>query len=180
MAHEWTVLDAHVCTDAALPGASLERPGIQPPLAAADRRPLPFDVLLVDDSSRVARDLADAVRFMQQLTFYGVRVFFISQKRGLAGQLERGHATGAVTYGYRTFAVPDPTGKCNPHGYPILLGKRLEIEPAEARIIASAGDAAPVRRARERPPDLIPAVGLAKTCSPPGTNKANASAGSTS
>jgi DNA invertase Pin-like site-specific DNA recombinase len=103
MAHEWTVLDAQVCTDAALPGARLERPGIQPPLAAADRRPIPFDVLLVDDSSRVARDLADAVRFMQQLTFYGVRVIFISQKRGLAGQLERGHATAAVIYGYRTF-----------------------------------------------------------------------------
>jgi len=47
----------HTCvTDAALPGASLERPGIQPPLAAADRRPLPFDVLLVDDSSRVVRE----------------------------------------------------------------------------------------------------------------------------
>src|SRR6185503_14626139 len=78
-AQGWTVLDAHVYTDAAVSGASLERPGIQAMLAAAARRPLPFDVLLVDDSSRVSRDLADAVRVMQQLRFLGVRVVYISQ-----------------------------------------------------------------------------------------------------
>jgi site-specific DNA recombinase len=76
--HGWTVLDSQVYTDAAVSGASLERPGIQALLQAAARRPAPFDVPLVDDSSRVARDLADAVRFMQQLKFAGVRVIYIS------------------------------------------------------------------------------------------------------
>src|SRR5260221_5968375 len=64
--HGWTLAEDHIYTDAALSGSSLERPGIQAMLTAAGRRPLPFDVLLVDDSSRVARDLADAVRVMQQ------------------------------------------------------------------------------------------------------------------
>ena len=83
-------------------------------------------MLLVDDTSRVARDIPDAIRVMQTLKFNGIRVIYISQgidsdsnqadalvtvhglidslylkelakkiKRGLAGQLDRGYATGA-------------------------------------------------------------------------------------
>jgi len=163
---DWTIADDRVYTDAALSGSSLERPGIQSLLAAAARRPLAFDVLLVDDSSRVSRDLADAVRVMQQLRFFGVRVIYISQgidsaseqaetlvavhgmvdglflremaakiKRGLAGQLDRGFATGGRTFGYRTVPVPDPTGKTDGNGYAVLAGKRVEIAPAEARTV---------------------------------------------
>lgn len=161
----WQVRQEHTFYDAAVSGASLDRPGIQALIAAAARRPLAFDVLLVDDSSRVSRDLADAVRFAQDLKFYGVRVIFISQsidtaneqaetliavhglvdglylremaakiKRGLAGQLERGFATGSTTFGYRTVGVPDPGGRIDANG-PVLLGKRVEIEPSEARIV---------------------------------------------
>jgi site-specific DNA recombinase len=127
---------------------------------------VPFDVLLVDDSSRVSRDLADAIRFLQELKFNGVRVVYISQsidsaneqaetliavhgvvdslyirelskktKRGLAGQLERGYATGSSTYGYRTVPEPDPSGKKDRHGHPAVRGHRTEIEPDEARVI---------------------------------------------
>jgi site-specific DNA recombinase len=162
----WAVLDDHIYTDAAISGGSLDRAGIQGLLAAAERRPPPFDVLLVDDSSRVSRDLADAVRFMQRLKFCGIRVLYLAQhidsaneqaetliavhgmvdslyikemakkiKRGLAGQLERGFATGAITFGYRTVAVPDPSGKLDVNGYPVLLGKRVEVVPEEARAI---------------------------------------------
>jgi site-specific DNA recombinase len=54
---------------------------------------------------------------------------------GLAGQLERGFATGSITYGYRTVPVPDPSGKTDANGYPVLLGKRIEIVPDEARVV---------------------------------------------
>jgi DNA invertase Pin-like site-specific DNA recombinase len=162
-AHSWII--EHVYTDAAVSGASLDRPGIQALLTAAACRPLPFDVLLVDDSSRVSRDLADAVRFLQQLKFFGVRVLYLSQgidsaspqaetlaavhglvdglylrematkiKRGLRGQLERGFATGGITFGYRTIPIPDPTGKAL-NGYPLLIGKRVEVVPEEAAIV---------------------------------------------
>lgn len=165
-AQGWTILPEHVYTDAAVSGASLERPGVQALRTAAMRRPAPFDVLLVDDSSRVSRDLADAVRLLQELRFAGIRVIYISQnidsaseqaetlvavhgvvdslylremakkiKRGLAGQIARGFATGGRTFGYRTVPIPDPTGKRDPHGYPALLGKRLEVVPEEARTI---------------------------------------------
>jgi Resolvase, N terminal domain len=147
-------------------GASLERPGIQGFCLRQDSAQYPLNVLLVDDSSRVSRDLADAIRFLQQLKFFGVRVIYISQnidsdheqaetliavhgvvdslylremskkvKRGLAGQLERWFATGSRTYGYRAVPVLDPTGKNDAHGRPALLGKRIEIQPDEARII---------------------------------------------
>lgn len=163
----WAIVDACIYADSALSGASLERPGIQALRTAALTRPRPFDVLLVDDSSRVSRDLADAVRLLQELQFAGVRVIYISQnidganeqaetliavhgvvdslylremakkiRRGLAGQLERGFWTGGITYGYRTVPVPDPSGKLDPTtGYPLLMGKRVEIVPEEAAII---------------------------------------------
>lgn len=162
----WRVLDEAIFTDAAVSGASLDRPGIQALKAAAARLPRPFDVLLVEDSSRISRDLSDAVRLLQDLTFAGVRVVYMSQnidsaneqaetliavhgvvdslylremakkiRRGLAGQLERGFATGSITYGYKTMPVPDPSGKLDPNGYPLLIGKRIETVPEEARIV---------------------------------------------
>jgi site-specific DNA recombinase len=164
--HAWTWQPDHVYTDAALSGSSLEgRAGLTALLTAAGAVVRPFDVVLVDDSSRVARDLADALRVLQRLRFAGVRVVYISQgidsaseqaetlvavhglvdglylremaakiRRGLAGQLERGYATGSATYGYRTIPVPDPSGRRDPKGNPAILGKRIEIDPAEAAI----------------------------------------------
>jgi site-specific DNA recombinase len=165
-AHGWVVLDQHVYTDAAISGASLDRPGVRALRAAVNSRPTPFDVLLVDDSSRIARDLADAVRFLQELRFHGIRVIYISQhidsvseqaetliavhgvvdslylrelskktQRGIAGQYERGFATGSRTFGYRTVPVIDPSGKKDTHGQPARLGMRVEIEPTEARTV---------------------------------------------
>jgi site-specific DNA recombinase len=79
--HSWTVDETQIYTDAGISGASIDgRPGLQALLAAAARRPLPFDAVLVDDSSRVARDIADAVRVLQTLKFFGVRVIYISQQ----------------------------------------------------------------------------------------------------
>jgi hypothetical protein len=73
---------------------------------------------------------------LEEVTFS--RPHHVSQdavKRGLAGQHARGFATGAKTFGYRTVAVPDPSGKREPNGAPALLGKRVEIDPAEAAVV---------------------------------------------
>jgi DNA invertase Pin-like site-specific DNA recombinase len=161
------VLQDHIYTDAAVSGASINgRAGVQRLLSAAAERPKPFDVLLVDDSSRISRDIPDAIRVQQQLKFHGIRVIYVSQgidsesdqsdamvavhgvidsfylkelakktKRGLAGQLQRGFATGAKTYGYRTVPVPDPTGKLDVDGHPVLLGKRIEVDETQAEVI---------------------------------------------
>ena len=163
----WHVLNEQVYSDAGISGSSLDgRPGIQALLEAAAMKPRPFDVLLVDDSSRVARDLADAVRFIQRLRFHGVRVIYISQQidsdneqaetmvavhgivdglylkemrkkiqRGLAGQLERGLATGGITFGYRSVPQYDPTGKIDSYRQPIRIGCKLEIDDVEATTV---------------------------------------------
>ena len=76
----WDVLVDHLYTDAAVSGASIDgRSGLQSLLQASTLTPRPFDVVLVDDSSRIARDLADALRTMQMLKFRGVRVIYVSQ-----------------------------------------------------------------------------------------------------
>lgn len=162
----WVIAESCVFTDSALSGASMDRPGLRALRAAAAQSPRTYDVLLVDDSSRVSRDLADAVRFLQELQFTGIRVIYISQhidsandqaetligvhgivdslylremakkiKRGLAGQVSRGFATGGVTFGYRTVPVVDPSGRVDVNGYPVLEGKRVEIVPVEAAIV---------------------------------------------
>jgi site-specific DNA recombinase len=90
----WTVLKDHIYTDAGISGASIQnRPSVQRLLAAA-REPKPFDVVLVDDSSRIARDIPDAIRVMQQLKFQGIRVIYISQ--GIDSASEQADALVAV------------------------------------------------------------------------------------
>lgn len=163
----WTVEEGRVYSDAGISGSSIDgRPGLQALLATAAQRPLPFEVLLVDDSSRIARDIADAIRIMQTLKFFGVRVVYVAQqidsdseqaetlvavhgmvdslylkeaakkiKRGLAGQHGRGFATGAITFGYRSIPVPDPSGKVDADGRPVLLGKRVELHPSQAPVV---------------------------------------------
>ena len=164
--HGWTVLDDHIYSDAGISGASLDgRPGIHALLKAASTSPPPFGLLLVDDTSRLARDTADAIRIVQQLTFAGVRIIFISQgldtaseqaetlvavhgvvdqlyirelkhkiKRGLRGQLERGFHTGALTFGYRSVPVYDPSGRRDADG-PVALGKRREVVLEQAEVV---------------------------------------------
>jgi DNA invertase Pin-like site-specific DNA recombinase len=91
----WRILKDHLYTDAALSGASIQgRAGVQRLLSSAAGRPRPFDVVLVDDSSRIARDIADAIRVMQLLKFHGVRVIYISQ--GIDSDSEQADALVAV------------------------------------------------------------------------------------
>ena len=79
--HGWAVLDQHIYSDAGITGASLEgRPGVQRLLSDAAVTPRPFDILLVDDSSRVARDLRDALHVLRLLKFFGIRTIYISQQ----------------------------------------------------------------------------------------------------
>jgi DNA invertase Pin-like site-specific DNA recombinase len=77
---EWVVLDRHIYTDQALSGASVEgREGLQRLVQAALRRPQLFDLILVDDTSRLARDVVDSVRHFRELRAHGVDLYFVNQ-----------------------------------------------------------------------------------------------------
>jgi len=71
----WKVLPEHILTDAAKSGALTKtRPGYQSLMQAVKRRA--FDVLIVDDLSRLARDSAENQQAMKRFTFY--RIGFVA------------------------------------------------------------------------------------------------------
>jgi site-specific DNA recombinase len=83
----WVFLEEHVYTDEALSGAGSDRPAFRGLIQAAASLPRPFDVLLVDDTSRVSRNVGETARFYEQLEFLGIRVMALSQ--GIDSQSEQ-------------------------------------------------------------------------------------------
>ena len=75
----WIVLQHQIYADEAISGAAADRPGLKRLLLAARLVPRPFDVLLLDDTSRLARNVGDSARIIEELRFLGIRVRAISQ-----------------------------------------------------------------------------------------------------
>src|SRR4051812_141411 len=71
---EWIFQDQHVYTDEALSGSGADRPGLVKLLDAASRLPRPFDVVLLDDTSRLSRNIGDIARVFEKLNFAGIRI----------------------------------------------------------------------------------------------------------
>jgi site-specific DNA recombinase len=75
----WEFLEGQVYTDEEISGATLDRPGLRLLMQAAEKRPRPFDVLLLEDASRLSRKQADVLNLCERLSFVGVAIHFISQ-----------------------------------------------------------------------------------------------------
>jgi site-specific DNA recombinase len=77
----WIVVEEYVLYDQAISGAVFdERTSIQRLLTVAEEeRPRPFDVLLIDDTSRLARNVEDQLFTIKRLGFHGVHVVSVSQ-----------------------------------------------------------------------------------------------------
>jgi DNA invertase Pin-like site-specific DNA recombinase len=80
--HEgWEVLEDFVLADKALSGATMAgREALDKLVTAAKTSPRPFDCLLIDDTSRLGRNIADVLKIGDIFRFYGVFLFFVSQK----------------------------------------------------------------------------------------------------
>lgn len=77
---DWVVLDSHIYSDEAVSGASVEgREGLLRLVTAALTTPRPFDLIVVDDTSRLARDVVDAVRQFRELRARDVDLYFVNQ-----------------------------------------------------------------------------------------------------
>jgi site-specific DNA recombinase len=76
--HGLHVLEEHLYSDEAISGATAIRPGLQRLLEASRMTQRPFDVILVDDTSRLSRNLRDALKIFDDLKFYGVGAIFVS------------------------------------------------------------------------------------------------------
>jgi site-specific DNA recombinase len=77
--HGWLVLPEHIYRDEALSGVGADREGFTRLMAAALSAPRPFDTLLLDDTSRISRSLAEAARVFEHLNFAGIRILALSQ-----------------------------------------------------------------------------------------------------
>jgi DNA invertase Pin-like site-specific DNA recombinase len=76
----WTILDAFVRSDQEVSGAALAgRSALGSLIADAKRHPRPFDRILIDDTSRLARNVADALKMVEVLKFHNIGVTFVSQ-----------------------------------------------------------------------------------------------------
>jgi site-specific DNA recombinase len=83
----WVILDEHVYKDEAMSGVGTDRPGLQRLLTSAVTSPLPFEVLLVDDTSRLSRNLGDQIHIVDKLRFAGIR--FIAVSQGIDSEAEQ-------------------------------------------------------------------------------------------
>src|SRR5258706_16133027 len=79
-ARGWEVLEDYIRFDQAVSGSALTgRDALQFLVGAAKHRPKPFDCLLVDDSSRLTRNLADGLKTTDLFRFNAIDVVFVSQ-----------------------------------------------------------------------------------------------------
>ena len=132
---------------------------------AAKRKPRPFDRILVDDTSRLARNTADFLRLVAILRFHEVHVTAVSQGIdtqqkstrpllavqgmmdeqylvGLAEKVHRGQE-GRVLKGlipggrcYGYMNVPiEDPSRQGKYGRPAVSGVRLELHPEQARLV---------------------------------------------
>ena len=80
-ANGWDVLDEYIRSDEELTGRTLVgREGIADLLRLAQQRPRPFDCILMDDTSRLGRDLPDVLKACDMFMHYGVFIYFVSDR----------------------------------------------------------------------------------------------------
>jgi site-specific DNA recombinase len=87
-------VEEHVYTDEAVSGVGADRPGLRRLMDAALSPGRPFDVILLDDSSRLARNTKDALGIFEKLNFAGIRLIAVSQ--GIDSDNEQAHVLVTV------------------------------------------------------------------------------------
>jgi site-specific DNA recombinase len=162
-AHGWEILDSQIFSDEAISGATAERAGLKRLLAAATSKS--FDIVLIDDTSRLSRKLADSINLFDRLLFAGVRIVFVSQGidsdseqadvlmgthgivdslyiRELAKKTYRGVEGVVLKHqhsGGRIFgyrSVPiEDATKRDQYGRPLIAGARLQVDGIQAKAI---------------------------------------------
>ena len=156
------ISDDHVYSDQAQSGARSDRPALAALMAAAQQDE--FDVVFVDDLSRLARDNHLMLSIIAELSFAGIRVISVAdgldsddeestlaiQVRGIFNELQLrdlkkktlrgqiGQKERGFFVGEKTFgyrSVPVGETRMDKKGRPRPEGYRMEIEPAQAAIV---------------------------------------------
>jgi len=76
----WSVLPNYIRTDEGISGATLaSRNGLLSLLEDAKKKPRPFDCLVIDSTSRFARDRGDVMTLSKKLRYCGVFLYFVAE-----------------------------------------------------------------------------------------------------
>lgn len=165
MSKDWKISEDHIYFDKALSGtSSAPREAFTEMMKIAISGDCPFQKILVDDTSRVARDTREALNVFYLVTFYGIHVCYVSQGidtshetaeemitihglvdaiyiKNLARETHRG-IEGQVLKGYsgggRRYGYrsePVFNGKVDIYGLPEADGYKLKINIEEAESV---------------------------------------------
>ncbi|HEV8417042.1 MAG TPA: recombinase family protein [Bryobacteraceae bacterium] len=163
---EWIVLEGYVRSDQAISGAALPgRDALQSLVEDARRKPRPFDCLLVEDTSRLARNMGDGLKLLDILQYQGVSVISITQGidsrqksarplMALHGMIDEQFLVGLADKVHRgqearVLKGLHPGGRCygyrnipiedpsrpGKYGRPAVSGVRLEVKEEEGEVI---------------------------------------------
>ena len=156
------VLDDHIYTDYALSGSRRDRPGLNAMIATSVSKP--FDVILVDDLSRLARDNFLMLSVLAEFQYVGIRVISVAdnldsddeestlgiQIRGIFNELQLrdlkkktlrgliGQKQRGFSAGERTFgytSVPSGQMVTDKKGRSRPEGYKIEIDTREADVV---------------------------------------------
>lgn len=141
--HGWP--EPTVYTDAAISGARNDRPGYRALLAAAAQ----FDVILVDDLSRLSRDMGDVNAAVKRLRFAGVRLVGVSDGvdterkshmadvglRGIMSELYLDDLAEKTHRGLTGRALAGASAGGLPYGYRITSVGERAIDEAKADVV---------------------------------------------
>ncbi|MEJ5226818.1 recombinase family protein [Thermodesulfovibrio sp.] len=161
----WIVLDEHIYFDKAQSGTQIDsRINLKKMLRVAMSENCPFQKILVDDTSRIARNTKEDLNIFSLLNFYGIHIYYVAQGidtayetaeeiitinglidsiyiRNLAKETHRG-IEGQVLKGfsaggkrYGYYSVPVYNGKVDIYGNPLADGYILKINPEEAETV---------------------------------------------
>ena len=162
-ARDWEVLEDHLYSDEAISGATSERAGLKRLMAAATAKS--FDIVLIDDTSRLSRKLSDSINLSDRLQFAGVRIVFVSQGidsddeqsevllathgivdslyiRELGKKTHRGlegRVLNHMHHGGRIFgykSIPiEDPERRDQYGRPLIAGAKLEVDAMQAKTV---------------------------------------------
>ena len=160
----WQILDQYMFSDFAVTGTAGDRDGLQGLLKHASVKNPPFDYVVVDDASRLARDVAVSLETIRKLELHGVHVYAVAQNldssrddaedffvfnavfdsrlvREIRYKTHRG-LTGQALLGRATggkvlgYQTKAILGdRVDAHGVPIPVGYDYVIDPDEAKIV---------------------------------------------
>ena len=157
----WTITARY--EDKAISGTTAERPGYQQMLK--DAKAKQFDILLINDFSRLSRDMDETEKARKRLIYWGVRVIGVvdgidtshkghrlhSRFKGMINEefidkLREDIKRGMIGQAERTYwqggrvygykLVPELSAtKIDPYGQPDRVGTRLEVDEKQAEVV---------------------------------------------